>query len=251
MIGIFRVCLILFCLSLLHSAPLRAEDVDDDVDVEEEIAEDISLAPSSFTEEQRLKGFSGHRRAAAEFERIRLSGVDEVKRQKYFWNKAMADTLPNYRIAKAKQAAALDEASPEYKEDLQMKAQKEKDRELIRKKYIQARDLARSRQKQAIQLTEEEEYDLHQKLKLVDVNKRALYGAVAKNSKKIDGGKGSGGAPGGSGSFDSGFASPPPPVPQSDFYEPEVPPPPPPPPPMMDGGFDDSIPPPIFDEPEF
>ena len=237
-----------------------AEDSDDE---SEEVADNLEeadqeevITENPFSEEQRLKGFYFHQKFNQQFEAYRTSGAITVKKNRQLWDQMMSQTLPEYKLQKAKQKKTIDDTSPEYHRDLNKKNEYGAWLNNARKRYIVARELAKSKRKKSVRLSEEEEYDLLKVKERVDFEKRALYsGKIAKSksdsgSSRPSGNSGGSPAPG----FESTPAPPPPPPPApGDFYEPDIPPPPPPPMPMpMDGGgFEDSVQPPIFDEPEF
>lgn len=207
---------------------------------------------SPFTEEQRLRGFYYHKKFAVDFDRYRLSDVGAVKRDRKAWASMMAQTLPEYKKEHARQAAPLDETSIQYREDLKDKEQFDFELEKSRKRYIQARDQARSKVKQKIKLSEGEEYGLNIEVARVDFAKRALYtGKIKKGSVSSGGNSSDSGMRSGGGGNETSTPSPPPSIPSpTEFYEPDIP-PPPPPMPFEGGGFEEGIPPPIFEEPEF
>lgn len=204
-------------------------------------AEDGELVlQSPFTEEQRLRGYHIYQNEQKDFEKERLSGIGDVKKEQKKWNEMMSRTLPAHKADTAREAAPLDEKSAAYKKDLFKRFDDFEASEASRKRYIAFRNAAAAKKKANIKLTEEEEYALNLKTERVDPKLRALYVAKAKPGSSSGGGGSYGG--GGGGNFEP--PPPPPPMPPADYYEPEIPPPPPP----LDG-FDDSIPPPIFDDP--
>ncbi len=248
-----------------HVARAAESAVDDDDDTEEvsqaptanddDDLEDEVVLVSPFTEEQRLKGFYFHQKLNKQFDEYRLSGAGNVKKSRLRWNFLMAETLPEYKEQKAGEKKTLDETSPAYKKDLKKKNEYDIWLEGARRRYVQARNKARDQQKKSVSLSDSEEYDLLKVRERVDIAKRSLYvGKVAKSKTDTSSSNSSGAT---TNPPNPGFESTPapPPMPSTgDFYEPDIPPPPPPPMPMpMDGngGFEDSIQPPIFDEPEF
>jgi len=200
-----------------------------------------------FSEEERLKGFAQHNQRNQEFDRIRLSGANEIKKKREAWQEHISKSVEEYKASKQKQAKTVDESSPEYKVDFEQKKKVDQAYEETRKQYIKQRDAQRARRKVTIKLSEEEEYGLNEVGLRADIKKRALYGGQT-GFKSIRG-RGAGISSG-----NTDFASPPPPPnppefnpppPQPpEFFEPEIPPPPPP-------EFDEPIPPPVFDDPDF
>lgn len=205
--------------------------------------ENSEILPEVFNDEERLTGFKAHQKEAADFERERLKGIEQLKKNRLIWQKELDKTLPEYKREKSLMAAPLDENSKEYKLDIKNKEKFDLELELYRKNYVKWRDLAKSKKKSRIKLTEEEEYFLNLETVRADINKRALYNGKNKYAKS----SGSSGPVATPPTFNNDFSPPPPPPPDysppPEMYEPDIPPPPPP-------GFDD-IPPPIFDEPEF
>ncbi len=203
-----------------------------------------------FTEEQRLTGFAEHNRKNSVIDQERRSGSAIVTKKRQDWEKSLNNSVQDYKIWKSRQFHAVDESSPEYKEDRAQKKQKKAELEQWRKDYVAKRNLKAQQKKSHVHLTEEEELGLTDKQVRADYRKRALYGA---KNPWLSGKNAFGGA-GTNSSSDSGsappppdFSAPPPPPSGPDFYEPDIPPPPPPEP----GTFDEPVPPPIFDDPEF
>jgi hypothetical protein len=212
-----------------------------------------------YSEEERLLGFTRHRQRNEELDRQRESGADAVKKARAKWEEELNSSVDEYKEWKSHQAAALDERSPEYKEDLAEKKELKEDHEEARQEFVRERDRLRAKRKVTVHLTEEHEYGLDEVPDLVDIRKRALYNSNASLLKGGRGGRGGpsfgggtpgrGGAPGG-----ADFGAPPPeynppvsaaPPAAPEFFEPEIPPPPPP----ME--FEENVPPPVFDDPEF
>jgi hypothetical protein len=209
------------------------------------------VCADEFTEEERLLGFAQQQRKNAEADKLRESGVEAVKKRKAEWDQDLAQSVGQYKRWKAEQKAALDENSEEYREDLAAKKRRKKDLEEDRIDYVRERDRDRARRKRTVLLTEEHEYGLDEKTDRAEQRKRALYNpSLLKNFGKsrpgtsggMDFGGGGVGAPNNPPpDFNPPVSAAPPAAPE--FFEPEIPPPPPP----VD--FDESVPPPIFDDP--
>jgi Skp family chaperone for outer membrane proteins len=205
-----------------------------------------------FSEEERLLGFAQQQRRNAEMDRERQSGADDVKRNRAEWEENLQKSVQEYRDWKSRQAAALDERSPEYKADVALKKSQDREHDEARERYVRERDRRRAQRKITVRLTEEHEYGLDEPIERVPIDKRKLYGS---NTSSGRGGRFSPGGRAGGGSTDFGVPAPPPPPdfnpptsappPAPEFYEPEIPPPPPP------AEFDENIPPPIFEDNEF
>lgn len=208
--------------------------------------------PEVFTDAERLKGFYKHKKEAKEFDKERMSAVQEVKAERERWAAQLKKGLPEYRKQKELEKKLMDEMSEAFVFDEKDKKEVDLQSEKARKKYIAERDAARNKQKSTVRLTEEEEYEVPDKRERVDVTLRALYGAKTRFSKNSSATGSAGGSSGGGYVPPSNDFIPPPPPPEfsappefsppTEFFEPEIPPPPP--------SFDD-MPPPIFDEPEF
>lgn len=212
----------------------------------------VVASAQEFTEEERLLGFAQQQRRNAEADREREAGASSVKRTREEWEKDRLDSVGEYKRWKAQQKAALDERSDEYREDQEVKKQRRQDHEKMRAEYVRERDRERARRKQTVLLTEEHEYGLDEKVDRAEIRKRALYHPnLLKSVGKLSGrpGSSSGSTDFGGGGFSPNNPPPDfnPPVSAAptapEFFEPEIPPPPPP----VD--FDDSVPPPIFDDP--
>ncbi len=204
-------------------------------------------AAESFSEEQRLEGFAEHKRKNAQFEKERLSDVDGVKKSRKVWEEQLQKAVADYKASKNRQSVALDESSPEYKEDLKAKKQRAEELEKFRQEYVRERNLKKAQKNSHIHLTEEEELGLIEKDQRVDIAKRSLYGGGGSSAHSFNSGRGGRNTRGGTTDFappPSDFSPPPPPPASPEFYEPEIPPPPPPPP--ME--FEEPIPPPVFDD---
>lgn len=204
---------------------------------------------------QRLKGFESHIGTLRDLERERLSNVDEVRKNRRAWEKQKADALKGYQIEKLQQRAHLDESSPAYRQDLAGRIAILKQHDQNRREHIQERDRRRQQQKSEIKLTEEHELGIDKDpIRVAWQNRRffADSGKGGSGGSAMKSGRFSGSAGGSQGEAPpSEFVGSVPPPPPPDFFDSE--PPPPPPPPMMEnafpGGFDDSIPPPVFDDP--
>jgi hypothetical protein len=209
------------------------------------------VCADEITEEERLLGFAQQQRRNEESDRLRESGIEALKKKRVDWDQNLAESVGQYKRWKAEQKAALDESSDEYREDLAAKKRRLKDLEEIRKEHVRNRDRDRAHKKKAVLLTEEHEYGLDEKIIRTEQRKRALYNpSLLKNFGKARPGSSGGMDFGGGGvgapntpppDFNPPVSAAPPAAPE--FFEPEIPPPPPP----VD--FDDSVPPPIFDDP--
>lgn len=216
-----------------------------------------SFAAPEFSEEQRLQGFAEHQRKNTKFSEERERFAEEVAKKRQQWEDEIEKSVDDYKAWKARQAKRVDENSPEYEQDRQMKRNVEQQLEDFRVDYVQRRDLKLRAKNNNVKLTEEQEYGLDEPVLRADIKKRVLYGAKSpwtKGPVTSGGGGGSSPAPNLGGDYTPPPAPPPtdfggPPSGGPEYYEPDIPPPPPPPP--DPGGFDEPIPPPIFDDPEF
>jgi hypothetical protein len=197
-----------------------------------------------FSEAQRLLGFAEHKKRILEMDREREAHADEVKKQKQAWEIERLKALDAYKASKTQQAQSIDENSPQYLEDLEIKKKQAEQLEASRREYVVEKSLKRQELRKLlsrIKLTEAEELGLVPEPERVDPSKRALYGGKPSFAGKVD----FAGTP-----SDNRGSQPPPPPPPPEFFEPE-PPPPPPVAPLPEPVFEDAIPPPIFDDPEF
>lgn len=208
---------------------------------------------------ERLRGFGPHVKQIRDYDKDRLSDVDEVHRERREWEKRKLIELEEHKRERAKLKARLGESSPEYREDLREKREDQLRLDKARRDRVQERDARRREERATITLSEERELGIDREPPRVDWKKRKLFAGPAGGASGSGSSGGAGrfsGSPGGSqGSAPpSEFMGNIPPPPPPDFYEAE-PPPPPPPPPMMGepgfpgGNFDEPIPPPVFDEP--
>lgn len=212
----------------------------------------------------RLEGWEAHQALQQRLDAQRLSDQRNIQKSRDNWEALKNKNLIDYRAAKKREKAALDESSPEFKEDLRIRAEDLARTEKRRKDYVQRRDEIRRASRSAVKLTEETELALDQDLPRIAWEKRNLFGEKAKG--KVAGGSSSSGPSGRSGGNSGGgsdyippaFDQAPPPMPTTppaEYFEPDIP--PPPPPGLPDGGFDpappamDDIappPPPVFDD---
>ena len=212
-----------------------------------------SARAEEYSEEERLLGFAQHQRRNAEMDKERQSGAGEMKKNRAEWEENLQQSVQEYRDWKSRQAAALDEKSPEYKADVAFKKSQDKEHDEAQERFVRERDRNRAQRKITVRLTEEHEYGLDEPIERVPIDRRKLYGSNTSS------GRGSrfspGGRAGGGGSTDFGVPAPPPPPdfnpptsatqPAPEFYEPEIQQPPQP------EEFDENIPPPIFEDNDF
>jgi hypothetical protein len=214
---------------------------------------------------QRLMGFAQRQENFKSFEKERLAGKDEVKKDHLAYDLLIKNSLDEYKRGKAKAAKPLDESSAEYKADQAERKQERRDYEKTRSQYIVERNKVRNRAKYKVNVSENQELGLqnmNDKSLRIPLDRRLMYGGdgsvVAGKPKSGSSGFGGSKSSGGSDSFNNSggndFVPPPPPdftppPPASpDFYEPEVP----PPPPSEMQNFDEGAPPPpIFEDQDF
>ena len=204
---------------------------------------------------ERLRGFGSQLRQQRDYEKERLSDVEDVHKQRQAWERRKLEELEAYKREHAKLKARLGEASAEYREDLKEKREDQLRLDKARRDQVQERDARRREERATITLSEERELGIDRDSPRVDWKKRKFFAGTGTGTGGSGGGRFSGSPGGSTGSappqefMGTNIPAPPPP----DFYEAE-PPPPPPPPPMepgmgYPGAFDEPIPPPVFDEP--
>lgn len=188
-------------------------------------------------EQIRLEGWPSFQKEKKDFEKERLSDIDDVKKDRKTWAEAQKKALLEYRAEKSKQVQRMDESiSPEYQESVQDRLQWQGQLEKSRRAYVQEKISRRREQGKHISLSEEYELGLVPEPERVPWQKR---GALASKYLGSASAAGSSAAPSGGGSYSPPSNPSPPPPPPPDFFEPEIPPPPPPP-----EFFDSDVPPP-------
>lgn len=206
----------------------------------------------------RQQGFNEYEKQNTEFNKERLSGLAEAKKDREDWEKKNSGAIGQYKLWKEHEGRTPDENSPEYREDLKERTEDHLQHEKDRERYAQFESRNHQELLKVHPLKECREYDLcdynlgdkqfdslrvPQKDRLLYGNK-PLYMAGGATKSGVSESFSRGGNGG------TEFAPPPATPSGPEFYEPEVP-PPPPPPVMPEGGFDEQIPPPIFDEPGY
>ncbi len=198
-------------------------------------------------EAQRLRGFYEQKLKNENHDEKRQSGAEDVTKAREKWEKEREQSIAEYKKEKLSQRKRIDEDSPQYYQDLNVRIKRLEDRELDQAQFVKERNQYLS-QKKGVRLSEMVEYGLNEKTERIDHKKREeLSKKIAKSSGGSLAGKGAGGSSGGF-SPSAGEAPPPIPAPATppEFFDGEAPPPPPP----LDG-FDEPPPPPIFDDPDF
>ena len=202
------------------------------------------------SEEVRLGGFKDQQKLNRDFDRQRMSDVDDIKKKRAAWDKKREADIAEFKKFKAREALEISEKSKPYQENQADFKKYEEDLEKARKAYIKNKIAEQNRVKK-LGVSEAEEYGLNEPFVRSDRNKRA-------NLNTGSSGSGGSGSPSYTppayqppGDFGGGMdyeAPPPPPVNTGapEFFEPESIPGVPP-----SDAFDEPIPPPIFDEPEF
>ncbi|GIL17430.1 MAG: hypothetical protein BroJett040_11810 [Oligoflexia bacterium] len=200
---------------------------------------------SSQADEIRIQGYQDYLETNDRLEKKRNSDIQQLKEWREAWSQIQKKALEKYKIEKSKQAATLDEASPEYREYIMSKIREHEAAEWARSHYVEKRNKKRLENRRQVQLSEEQELALLPETDRVEWKKRTLFGAKLAGSGR-------------SSKSGGDFSSPPPPPPSSfppsssppEFYEPldEIPPPPVEPGFFDDGGAPPPPPPPLFDE---
>ena len=199
------------------------------------------------TELDRQKGYFDHKKRIEEFDQQRQAGLDAVKKHRLAWEQYLHAAVRSYKKIKTQEERAPDEAGPDFQNYLKNKHKEYDEAEIARIRYVIAQQKKLADVKARL-ISEEEELGLAGPITGAEPKAKPVVGSGAGAGV----GSGSAGSPGSNpvprDEGKSGFVPP-----NSgnqggpDVFEPEIP----PPPQMPMDSFDESIPPPIFDEPEF
>ncbi len=202
---------------------------------------------------QRRNSFQNYIDDKKVFNREREKGLSLFLEEQEKWDALRDKGIGEQRQSRLKEKV-MDEGSPEFKADEQLKKREAEKMEVARKSYVSTRDKVIAQFKNQVRTTEEEELDIYENRPRFDLAKRGKFkGSVGKSSSSSGssfGGSGGYVAPpsGGSGFGSDGSAPFDYPMPPTDF----TPPPSdgfedlPPPPPMMP--YDSFDGPPPFEE---